>query len=553
MPSTDIKKGIARAPHRALLRACGLREEDFDKPFIGVACAQADMVAGHCRLGEVAEAAATGVRRAGGVPFLFHTIAICDGLAMGHAGMRYSLPSREIVADSLEAVASAHCFDGLVCVPNCDKIIPGMLMAALRVNLPAVFVSGGPMPAGRTADGRAVDLSTAFEAVGKAAGGVMSEEELEGLGRVCCPGPGSCAGLFTANTLNCLCEALGMALPGNGTVPAGSEERLEMARRAGERSVAQVVENVRPRDVVTHESVDNAFALDLALGGSTNSVLHLVAVAREAGISYPLDRINALADRIPHLCRISPASDLHMEDLHRAGGVPAVLKQLLSIKRLHVEAVTVTGRTLGENLEGARILDENVIRTPENPWARRGGLAVLHGSLAPDGAVLKTGALDRDDRTLEGPATVFDCEEDAVKAILAGEVRDGSVVVICFEGPVGGPGMREMLAPTAALAGQGLDRSVALVTDGRFSGATRGLSIGHVCPEAAEGGPIGLVRTGDPVRIDTKARKIDLLVSPVELAKRRVFWDPPTLKHIRGLLSRYQKSVTSASLGAVLD
>jgi dihydroxy-acid dehydratase len=536
-----------------LLRACGLSRADLEKPLVAVANSVADMIPGHAHLRRLVEPVKAGVREAGGVPLEFNTVGICDGIAMGHAGMRFSLPSREVVADSVESAVQAHAFDGLVCVTNCDKIVPGMVMGALRVNVPALIVSGGPMDAGRTAAGEAVDVSTVFEAVGKVSAGEMTEGELSVLEACACPSVGSCAGLFTANTMNCLCEALGLALPGNGTAPATSPEREALARRAGSRSVELVREGLAPRDVVREEAIDNAFALDLALGGSTNAVLHLLAIAHEAGIPYPLDRVNEIADRVPHLCRLSPASDRHMEDLHRAGGVSAMLAELFRhVPGLHSGAPTVAGGTLGETASASAVRDREVIRPFDTPHAVRGALSVLRGTLAPEGAVIKTGALSLPTGVFEGPALPFESETDAVEAILGGDVGAGSVLVIRNAGPVGGPGMPEMLAPTASLAGRGLGDSTALVTDGRFSGATRGLCVGHVCPESARGGPIALVRKGDRIRIDLETRRIDLDVPAAEAARRTPAPVPESSRVETGVLARYARLVGPASCGAVL-
>ncbi len=553
MRSDAIKRGFERAPHRSLLRATGLRDEDFEKPFIAVANSYCDVVPGHVHLRQIADAVKQGVREAGGVPFEFNTIAVDDGIAMGHEGMRYSLPSRELIADSVETMVRAHAFDGLVCIPNCDKIVPGMIMGALRVNLPTVFVSGGPMRAGKLPDGRSIDLITVFEAVGRVAQGAMSEAELEEIERRACPGCGSCAGLFTANSMNCLMEALGIALPGNGTVPADTAERIELARRAGRRVVELVREGLTLRRFVTQEAIDNAFALDFSMGGSTNTVLHLLAIAREAEIDYPLRRVDELSRRVPHLCKIAPSSNYHMEDLHRVGGVPVLLRELTKADGiLHSEAPTVAGSTLRDVVRGVPDPDGEVVRSLSNPYAPDGGLAVLWGSLAPRGAVVKTAAIVPQMLRFRGKARVFDGEDEANRAILNGQIRPGEVVVIRYEGPRGGPGMREMLAPTSNLMGMGLGESVALITDGRFSGGTRGACVGHVSPEAAAGGPIAYVRDGDLIEIDIPARRLDLLVEDRELSRRRAEWQGPVRRPLRGWLARYAAMVSSADSGAVL-
>ncbi|NMA71727.1 MAG: dihydroxy-acid dehydratase, partial [Firmicutes bacterium] len=507
-----IKRGIDRAPHRSLLRAAGVREEDFDKPFIAVVNSYVDIVPGHVHLQAFGQLVKEAIREAGGVPFEFNTIGVDDGIAMGHLGMRYSLPSRELIADSVETMVTAHWFDGMICIPNCDKITPGMMMAAMRLDIPTIFISGGPMRAGRL-NGRAVDLISVFEAVGGHQAGRVSDEELLALERVACPGCGSCSGMFTANSMNCLAEALGLALPGNGTILADTPEREALAREAARRIVELVEEGLTPRQLVTLESLDNAFALDMAMGGSTNTVLHGLAIAHEAGIEYPLERLDALSRRVPHLCKVSPASSYHIEDVHRAGGIPAILKELARIPGLlHLETPTVAGKTLGEIVAEAEVTDPEVIRPLERAYSPEGGLAVLFGNLAPLGAVLKTGAVDPEITVHEGPAVIYDSQEEAAEGIARGEVQPGDVVVIRYEGPKGGPGMPEMLAPTSALVGRGLGKSVALITDGRFSGGTRGICLGHISPEAAEGGPLALVEPGDRIRIDIPNRRLELLV-----------------------------------------
>ncbi|MDZ7372660.1 MAG: dihydroxy-acid dehydratase [candidate division KSB1 bacterium] len=553
MRSDVVKRGIERAPHRSLLRATGLRDEDFAKPFVGVANSYCEVVPGHIHLREVAEAVKRGIREAGGVPFEFNTIAVDDGIAMGHDGMHYSLPSRELIADSIETMVQAHAFDALVCIPNCDKVVPGMIMGALRVDLPTVFVSGGPMRTGRLADGTPVDLISVFEAVGRTARGHLSEAELAEMERRACPGCGSCAGLFTANSMNCLMEALGIALPGNGTILADSPERRDLARRAGRRVVELLREGRSLRSFLTQEAIDNAFALDFSMGGSTNTVLHLLAIAREAGLGYPLHRVDEISRRTPHICKISPSSSHRMEDLARVGGVSVLLRELARADGLlHPHAATVSGTDLWGAVKDAPAPDGEVVRPLSAPYAPDGGLAVLWGSLAPRGAVVKTAAVVPEMLRFRGRARVFDGEEEANRAILAGQIRPGDVVVIRYEGPRGGPGMREMLAPTSNLVGMGLGESVALITDGRFSGGTRGACIGHVAPEAAAGGPIALVEEGDLIEIDIPARKLNLLVDERELERRRATWRPVRRKPLRGWLARYAALVASADEGAVL-
>jgi dihydroxy-acid dehydratase len=560
MRSDTIKRGFDRAPHRSLLRATGqIRDRaDFDKPFVAVCNSYVDIIPGHAHLQAFGRVVKDAVREAGGIPFEFNTIGVDDGIVMGHEGMRYSLPSRELIADCVETMARAHCFDAMVCIPNCDKIVPGMLMGAARVNIPTVFVSGGPMRAGVDAQGQAIDLITVFEGVGAHAAGTIDDARLEELEVGGCPTCGSCAGMFTANSMNCLCEALGVALPGNGTVLAVSPERHELARAAARQVVRLVHEGVQFLDILTAHAIDNAVALDVAMGGSTNTVLHVLALAREAGIDYPLDRFNDVAARVPTLTKISPAWDgtrqWHMQDVHAAGGVPAILAELARKPGvLALDALTVSGRTLGESFDGVATRDAACIRPIDNPHSSRGALAVLFGSLAPDGAVIKVGAVEQHEMTFRGPARVFECEEDAIAGLRAGLIVAGDVVVVRNEGPKGGPGMREMLVLTSMLKGMPLGTSVALVTDGRFSGGTRGLCIGHVSPEAAEGGPIGLIQGGDVVRIDLAARTLELDVSVIELAERRAAWRAPALKYRTGWLARYRALVTNASRGAVLE
>ncbi|HDZ10612.1 MAG TPA: dihydroxy-acid dehydratase, partial [Bacteroidetes bacterium] len=503
MRSDVIKKGLERAPHRSLLRACGLKDPDFDKPFIGIANSFIEIIPGHVHLQEFGKIAKEEIRKAGGVPFEFNTIGVDDGIAMGHSGMKYSLPSRELIADSIETVVQAHRLDGLLCIPNCDKIVPGMIMAAVRLNIPAIFVSGGPMPAGHTRDGRTVDLISVFEGVGEYQSGRIDESQLSELEKSACPSYGSCSGMFTANSMNCLMEALGLALPGNGTILATSGERRELVREAARQILVLIKKNIKPRDIVDKESIDNAFVLDMAMGGSTNTILHTLAIAKEAGIDYPLTRLNEMAEKVPHICKVSPASDWHIEDVDRAGGVSAILKEVSQKPGiLHLDKKTVTLKTLGENIAEAGIKDERVIRTVGTSYSSKGGLAVLFGNLAPDGAVVKTGAVEAHMMKFSGKAVVFDSQEEANAGILEGAVKSGHVVVIRYEGPKGGPGMQEMLAPTSNIAGMGLGDQVALITDGRFSGGTRGACVGHVSPEAMAGGLIALIENGDVIEID---------------------------------------------------
>jgi dihydroxy-acid dehydratase len=551
--SNMIKKGFDRAPHRSLLRAAGVKEEDFDKPFIAVVNSYIDIIPGHVHLQEFGKIVKEAIREAGGVPFEMNTIGVDDGIAMGHIGMRYSLPSREIIADSVETVVSAHWFDGMVCIPNCDKITPGMMMAAMRLNIPTIFVSGGPMKAGMTSDGRKISLSSVFEGVGAYQAGKIDEKGLQELEQYGCPTCGSCSGMFTANSMNCLAEALGLALPGNGTILAVDPARKELVKRSAQQLMYLIEHDIKPRDIVTEKAIDNAFALDMALGGSTNTVLHTLAIANEAGINYPLERINEVASRVPHLAKLAPASDIHIEDLHEAGGVSAVLNELAKKEgTLHLDAMTVTGKTLGENIAGCEVKDYNVIRPIDNPYSETGGLAVLFGNLAPDGAIIKTGGIQGGITRHEGPAIVFDSQEEALEGIASGKVQPGHVVIIRYEGPKGGPGMPEMLAPTSQIVGMGLGPKVALVTDGRFSGASRGLSIGHVSPEAAEGGPIAFVQDGDHVVIDIHKRTIDVQISEEEWEKRKANWKGFEPKVKTGYLARYSKLVTSASTGGIM-
>jgi dihydroxy-acid dehydratase len=550
--SDSIKKGIERAPHRALLYALGCTREEFDKPFIGIINSYSEIVPGHMHLRGISEAVKEGVRGAGGVPFEINTIAVCDGIAMNHAGMKYSLPSRELIADSVETVAEAHAFDALVFIPNCDKIIPGMIMAALRLNIPSIFISGGPMLAGKlaTAEGsKIVDLSSTFEAVGKAASGKMTEEELAQLEEAACPGCGSCSGMYTANTMNCLTEAVGMGLPGNGTIPAVDIRRKRLAKEAGRQILRLLAANVYPRDIITRESVRNALTVDMALGGSTNSILHFTAIAHEAGFEFPLPEINEISEKTPYICKLSPAGVYHIEDLDRAGGIPAVMKQIKGL--LNTRLKTVSGWTIGQIITQARVVDNDVIRSPKTAYSQKGGTAILFGNLAPEGAVVKRAAVVPEMMVHSGPARVFDSEEEATKAIMAGAIKPGDVVVIRYEGPKGGPGMREMLTPTSIIAGMGLDKEVALITDGRFSGATRGSSIGHVSPEAASRGPIAAVKEGDIINIDIPNYKLDVELSAKEMAKRLARLPEFQTQVKSGYLRRYVERVTSASTGAV--
>lgn len=553
MRSDMIKKGIDRAPHRSLLRAVGLKDEDMDKPFIGVCNSYIDIIPGHVHLREFAEVVKEAIREAGGVPFEFNTIGVDDGIAMGHIGMRYSLPSRELIADSAETVINAHWFDGVFFIPNCDKITPGMLMAALRTNVPSVFVTGGPMEAGRTKDGRQLSLSSVFEGVGAFISGKITQEELFEIEKLACPSCGSCSGMFTANSMNTLLEILGMALPGNGTILATSEERYDLARRAVKHLMELIEKDIRPRDIVTKEAIDDAFALDMAMGGSTNTILHTLAIAHEAGIEYDLEDINKIAEKVPYLCKISPASDYSMHDVHEAGGVSAIINELCKIEgAIHPDRITITGKTIREQVQGAEIKNTEVIRTKDNPYSPVGGLSVLFGNIAPNGAVIKVGAVDPSIKVFEGEAIVFNSQEEALEGIDSGKVKKGHVVVIRYEGPKGGPGMPEMLAPTSKIVGMGLGKDVALITDGRFSGATRGICIGHVSPEAAEGGPIAFVENGDKIIIDLPNRKIHLDVSEEELERRKANWKEPEPKVKTGYLARYSKLVTSANTGGVM-
>jgi len=552
MKSDAVKKGIERAPHRSLLYALGLTRAEMDKPFIGVINSFTEIVPGHIHLRDIAEAVKAGVRSGGGVPFEVNTIAVCDGIAMNHPGMKYSLPSRELIADSVEIVAEAHAFDALVFIPNCDKIIPGMLMAAVRLNLPAIFVSGGPMLAGclviNDKMGK-IDLSSVFEAVGKVVKGVMSQEELEKLEEIACPGCGSCSGMFTANTMNCVTEALGMGLLGNGTIPAVDARRRQLAEQAGQQVMELLARDIRPRDIITRDSIHNAFTVDMALGGSTNSVLHLIAIAHEAGVDFPLALLNEISERTPQLSKIRPAGDYHLEDLDRAGGIPAVMKELEGLLKL--ESRTVSGKSVAEIIAGSRVVDREVIRPVTNAHSPRGGIAILFGNLAPEGAVVKRAAVAPEMMVHQGPARVFDSEEEATAAIMRGSIKSGEVIVIRYEGPRGGPGMREMLTPTSLLSGMGMDKEVALITDGRFSGATRGAAIGHVSPEAASRGSIAALTDGDIIKIDIPNHKLEVELSDQEIVERLARLAEFELKVRTGYLRYYAEKVSSASTGAV--
>jgi dihydroxy-acid dehydratase len=551
MRSDLMKKGLERAPHRSLFKAMGYTDKEIAQPLIGVVNSANEIIPGHIHLDLITEDVKAGIRMAGGTPVEFPVIGVCDGIAMGHTGMKYSLASRELIADSIEVMAVAHPFDALVMIPNCDKIIPGMLMAALRLNIPTIFISGGPMMAG-TLEGKTVDLISVFEGVGKVKSRQMKEKYLKALEDCACPGCGSCSGMYTANSMNCVTEALGLGLPGNGTVPAVHAARRRMAKQAGMNIMALLKKDIRPRKIATLTAFKNAIAVDMALGCSTNTVLHIPAIAHEAGIKLDLDLFNEISKKTPNLCKLSPAGQHHLEDLDMAGGVQAVMKQISQLGVIDLKALTVTGQTVGVNLKGAAVLNSDVIRPLNNPYSKEGGIAILRGNLAPDGAVVKQSAVAERMLVNEGKARVFDSEDDAIASILGGKIKAGDIVVIRYEGPKGGPGMREMLAPTSVIAGMGLDTTVALLTDGRFSGGTRGAAIGHISPEAAEGGPIGLVREGDIIAIDIPKKMITLNVSPEELKKRLAKFKPrpPAVKS--GYLVRYAGLVTSASTGAIL-
>ena len=552
MRSDAVKKGIAQAPQRSLMRALGLTEEEMKKPLVGIVSSYNEIVPGHMNLDKITEAVKMGVAMAGGTPIVFPAIAVCDGIAMGHIGMKYSLVTRDLIADSTECMAMAHQFDALVCIPNCDKNVPGLLMAAARVNVPTVFVSGGPMLAGHV-KGEKRSLSSMFEAVGSYAAGTMTEEDVYDFECNACPTCGSCSGMYTANSMNCLTEVLGMGLKGNGTIPAVYSEGLRLAKRAGMQVMELLKQNIRPRDIMTKEAFLNALTVDMALGCSTNSMLHLPAIAHEAGVELNPEMANAISEKTPNLCHLAPAGYHYIEELNEAGGVYAVMNELNKLGLLHTECMTATGKTVGENIKGCVNKNPEIIRPVENPYSKTGGIAVLKGNLAPDTAVVKRSAVVPEMQVHEGPARVFDCEEDAIEAIRGGKIVAGDVVVIRYEGPKGGPGMREMLNPTSAIAGMGLGSSVALITDGRFSGASRGASIGHVSPEAAEGGPIALVEEGDLIRINIPEHKLELAVSDEELARRKAAWTPREPKVTTGYLKRYAKMVSSANKGAILE
>lgn len=552
MKSDVIKVGVNAAPQRSLLNALGLTEEEMKKPLIGIVSSKNDIVPGHMNIDKIVDAVKQGVALAGGVPIVFPAIAVCDGIAMGHEGMKYSLVTRELIADSTEAMAKAHAFDALVMVPNCDKNVPGLLMAAARINVPTVFVSGGPMLAGHV-KGKKTSLSSMFEAVGAYTANKISAEELCEFENKACPSCGSCSGMYTANSMNCLTEAIGMGLQGNGTIPAVYSERIKLAKHAGMKVMELLEKNIRPLDIMTEKSFMNALTVDMALGCSTNTMLHLPAIAKEAGVKLNLDIANEISAKTPNLCHLAPAGHTYMEDLNEAGGVYAVMNELTKLNLLNTDLITATGKTVAENIEGCEIKDTDIIRPVTNPYSTTGGIAVLKGNLAPDGCVVKRSAVAPEMLQHKGSARVFDCEEDAIEAIHAGNIKPGDVVVIRYEGPKGGPGMREMLNPTSAIMGSGLGHCVALITDGRFSGATRGAAIGHISPEAAVGGPIALVEEGDTIEIDINANTINLLISDEEFAKRKAEWKPRQPKITTGYLARYAKLVTSGAQGAVLE
>lgn len=551
MRSDIMKKGVEKAPHRSLFKSMGFTDEEIARPMVGIANSANEIIPGHIHLDRIAEAVKAGVRMAGGTPIEFNTIGVCDGIAMNHEGMKYSLCSRELIADSVEIMARAHPFDGIVAIPNCDKVVPGMLMALLRLDIPALVVSGGPMLAGRLAN-KAIDLITVFEGVGAVKSEKMTEEQLTEIEDCACPGCGSCAGMFTANSMNCLTEALGLGLPGNGTIPAVAAARYRLAKKAGMQIMELIAGNLTPRQIATQEAFENAIAIDMALGCSTNTVLHVPAIAKEARIDLNLELFNQVSARIPHLCSLSPAGPHRLEDLDAAGGVHAVMARLAEADLINGSPLSVTGKTVGENLQGIQVRDPQVIRTLGDAYHDEGGIAILFGNLAPEGAVVKQSAVAPEMAVNEGTARVFDSEEAAVDAIMSQQIRKGDVVVVRYEGPKGGPGMREMLTPTSAIAGMGLDKEVALITDGRFSGGTKGAAIGHISPEAADGGPIGLVEEGDRIAIDIPAKRLTLQVSDEELEKRRQRWQPPEPRIKEGYLYRYSKLVTSGAKGAVL-
>jgi dihydroxy-acid dehydratase len=551
MRSDEMKKGLERAPHRSLFKALGLIDEEIDRPMIGIANSANEVIPGHLHLHQISNAVKAGIRMAGGTPMEFFTIGICDGIIMGHEGMKYSLSSRELIADSVESMAMAYPFDGLVLIPNCDKIIPGMLMAAARLNIPSIVVSGGPMLAGEF-QGREIDLITVFESVGKVRVGEMTVEDLREIEGCACPGVGSCAGMFTANSMNCLSEVLGMALPYNGTIPAVFADRIRLAKKTGLQIMELVKRDLRPSQILTKKAFENAVTVDMAFGGSTNTSLHLPAIAREAGIGLSLQTFDEISEKTPHLCNLSPGGPHHLQDLHQAGGIPALMKELSRKDLIHQDPLTVTGRSVRENLKGKKIGNPETIRPIEKPYHDRGGLAVLFGNLAPEGAVVKRSAVDEAMLKHTGPARVFNSEEEALEIVLSGKIKKGEVVVIRYEGPKGGPGMREMLAPTSAIVGIGRDRDVALLTDGRFSGGSRGAAIGHISPEAAEGGPIAVIQDGDQIEIDIPGKKLNLLISNEELKERLSQWKPPK-KNLKGYLKRYARLVQSAHTGATFE
>ena len=552
MKSDAVKKGIATAPQRSLFNALGLTEEELQKPLVGIVSSYNEIVPGHMNIDKIVEAVKLGVAMAGGTPIVFPAIAVCDGIAMGHVGMKYSLVTRDLIADSTECMATAHQFDALVMVPNCDKNVPGLLMAAARVNVPTVFVSGGPMLAGHV-KGQKTSLSSMFEAVGAHAAGKMTEEDVDDYVCNACPTCGSCSGMYTANSMNCLTEAIGMGLQGNGTIPAVYSQRLKLAKHAGMKVMELLEKNIRPRDILTKAAFENALTVDMALGCSTNTMLHLPAIAHEAGVEINLDIANQISEKTPNLCHLAPAGHHYMEELNEAGGIYAVMNELAELGLLHTDLITATGKTVGENIKGCTVKDTEIIRPVENAYSQTGGIAVLRGNIAPDSCVVKRSAVVPEMMVHEGPARVFDCEEDAIKAITGGQIVEGDVVVIRYEGPKGGPGMREMLNPTSAIAGMGLGSSVALITDGRFSGASRGASIGHVSPEAAVGGPVALVEEGDIISINIPENTINVKVSDEELAKRKANWAPKEPKVKTGYLARYASMVTSADKGAILQ
>jgi len=547
-----MKKGIARLPHRSIFKSLGYTDEEIRRPIIGVVNSANELIPGHMHLDSIAEAVKAGIRIAGGTPQEFSTIGVCDGVAMNHVGMKYSLATREIIADSIEAVSMAHPFDGLVLISSCDKIVPGMIMAALRLNIPSIVISGGPMLAGKF-KGEDIDYSTCYEAIGKYKKGKYTDEDLREIEEEACPTCGSCSGMFTANSMNCLSEAIGIALPGNGTIPAFYSKRLRLAKIAGMKIMELVNKNIKPKDIVTIDAVKNALAVDMALGCSTNTILHLPAIANEAGVDFNLEMVNEISNRTPNLCRLSPAGKHHLEDLYSAGGVEAVMNELLKNGLINGELETVSGKKVKENISGSKILNKEVIREVSNPYIKDGGIAILWGNLAPEGCVVKRSAVDPSMYHHKGKARIFNSEEESLEAIMNGKINSGDVIVIRYEGPKGGPGMREMLAPTSAIAGIGLDKEVVLITDGRFSGATRGASIGHVSPEAQAGGPICIVEEGDIIEIDIQENKINLLLSDEEIKKRIGKWNPPDIKIKEGYLARYSRLVTSAAKGAILE